>query len=202
MARTAASGFRFWRTLSGEAHQPVPIISRIANSTTLRVGDAVRINTGGFLVSAAVGETVAGILIGFSDEAGINPFSLGYSRSALTLTGDDTLATSATNQTRADFIYGEVVIDPNSLWLNDADEDLDATDIAGYFDIISSARVIDASTVSNANGQMQCVLWDPKGSSENPFGPATADASFGAFKINESQFAGNGLDTATAKRAA
>lgn len=202
MAYSASSGFRFYRTLSGEAHTPDPLPFRIANSTTLRVGDAVRVNTSGFLVAAAAGETLAGVLIGFRDQNGINPFSLGYSDGGVTLTDDDTLATSSTNQTRADFIYGEVVVDTNILWLNDADEDLDATDITAYMDSLAAGRQIDASTVSNASGQWQCVLWDPQGSSENPNGPATADASKGAFKINESQFYGNGLDTATAKRAA
>ena len=203
MAYTAASGFRFWRTISGETHTPAPFRFLIANSTTLRIGDAVRVNTGGFLVAAGVGTAISGVLVGFEDEQGITPFSLGYSAGGLTLTGDDTVATSATNQTRADNLYGQVIIDPagNILWLNDADADQARTNILMFFDSNATGRTITQSTASDANGQWQLMLWDPKGSSDVTGNPATADASTGAYRIAENQF-GLGIDSATAKNAA
>ena len=203
MAYTAGTGFRFWRSLSGAQHAPAPIPFRIANSTTLRVGDLVRVNTAGFLVTNGATAPPAGVLGGFANAQGINPFSLGYSDGGVTLTGDDTLATSATNQTRADYIDGLVTVDVagDLLWLNDASADLALTNLFQFYDVDSTSRQVDAATNGDANGVMQLIVWDPKGTSQIPDNPATADASFGAFRINESQFSG-GIDTATAKNAA
>ena len=204
MAYTAATGFRFWRSLSGETHAPQPIPIRIANSTTLRVGDAVRVNTAGLLVAAGVGAAIAGVLVGFEDESGINPFSLGYgSRGGLTLTGDDTLATSSTNSTRADYINGQVIVDVSGdmLWTNDADADQAQTNLFQFFDSDSVGRQVTQSTAGDANGQWQLMVWDPKGVSNIPYNPVAADASQGAYRIAENQF-GIGIDTGTAKNAA
>lgn len=204
MAYTASSGFRFYRTLSG-ADKPHPLPFRIANSTTLRVGDLVRVNNAGFLVASGDTGAVAGVLEGFVNKDGINPFSLGFSTaSGATLTGDDTLATASDNQTATDdYIQGLVVVDPagDVLWLNDADGDLAQTNVFQYFDSTSSGRTVSQSSASDANGQLQLILWDPQGTSNVPANPTTADASKGAFRIAENQF-GLGLDSATAKVAA
>ena len=204
MAYTAGTGFRYWQDIYGNTASPTGVPYRIANSTTLRVGDVVRVNTAGFLVTNGATAPTAGILVGFRDENGINPFSLGYgSRTASTLTGDDTLATSATNQTRADYINGMVAIDPAGimLWLNDASADLALTNLFQFYDIDSTSRQIDAATNGDANGIFQLIVWDPKGTSVEVNNPVAADASFGAFRMNENQFSG-GIDTGTAKNAA
>lgn len=204
MAYTAGTGFRYYRSLSGNTAAPLPIPIRVANSTTLRIGDLVRVNTAGFVVGAGVGGAVAGVLTGFTDEKGTNPFSLGYgTRTGSTLTGDDTLGTSATNQTRNDYINAEVIIDVagDMLWLNDADGDQAQTNIFQYFDVDSNNRQVTQSTASDANGQLQLILWDPQGVSNIPGNPAAADASKGAYRIAENQF-GIGIDSATAKNAA
>lgn len=205
MAYTASTGFRYWKSLSGNTATPTPIPYRIANSTTLRLGDAVRVNTSGLLVTAAAGEAIQGVLDGFTNQDGINPFSLGYSTggAGITLTGDDTLATSATNSTRAEYIVGMVIVDPagDILWLNDADGNQAQTNVNQFFDSDSNGRQITQSTAGDANGQWQLILWDPKGSSNEPNNPVTADASMGAYRINENQFS-SGLDSATAKNAA
>ena len=80
MAYTASSGFRYWRSLSANTAAPLPVPVRIANSTTLRVGDIVRVNTSGLLVSNGATSPAAGVLVGFSDHDVINPFSLGYDK--------------------------------------------------------------------------------------------------------------------------
>mgnify|MGYP001572747944 FL=1 len=203
MAYTAATGFRYFKSLSGATAAPVPIPVRIANSTTLRVGDLVRVNTSGLVVTAGVGNPVAGVLAGFIDQSGVNPFSLGYSGGGITKTGDDTLATSSTNTTRADYINAEVIVDVEGdlLWYNDADADQAQTNIFQYFDIDSVSRQVTQSTASDANGQLQLILWDPKGVSNVPGNVAAADASQGAYRIAENQF-GIGIDSATAKNAA
>ena len=204
MAYTASSGFRFYRTLSG-AEKAHPIPYRIANSTTLRVGDLVRLNTAGFLVASGDTGAVAGVLEGFVNKDGINPFSLGFSTaSGATLTGDDTLGTASDNQTATDdYIEGLITLDPSGdiLWLNDADAALAQTNLFQYFDSTDSGRQVAVSGASDANGQLQLILWDPQGSSNVPANPASADASKGAFRIAENQF-GQGLDSATAKVAA
>lgn len=203
MAQSAGTGFRFFKSLSGQAEAPTPIPIRIANSSTLRIGDLVRVNTSGFVVGAGTGGAVAGVLVGFVDEKGINPFSLGYNRGGVTLTNDDTLATSSSNQTRADYIRAEVIVDPagDILWLNDADSSLAQTNIFQYFDVDSNNRQVTVSSASDANGQLQLVMWDPEGSSNIAANIQSADASKGAFRIAENQF-GIGLDSATAKVAA
>lgn len=204
MADTASTGFRYFKSLSGNPAAPTPIRVKIANSTTLRLRDAVRVNTSGLLVTAGTGNPVGGILVGFVDEKGINPFSHGYgSRTGSTLSGDDQLTTSSTNSTRADYIEGLVIIDPagDILWLNDADDSLAQTNLLQHFDVDSSSRQITVSTASDANGQFQLVEWDPEGVSNVYGNPTAADASKGAFRIAENQF-GSGIDSATAKTAA
>ena len=204
MAYTAGTGFRYWKHINGNVAEPYGTPYRIANSTTLRVGDVVRVNTAGFLVANGATSVPAGILLGFQDENGINPFSLGYgSRTASTLTGDDTLAVSATNQTRADYINGMVAIDPSGemLWLNDASADLALTNLFQFYDIDSNSRQIDAATNGDANGIFQLITWDPQGTSVEVNNPVSADASKGAFRMNENQFSA-GIDTGTAKNAA
>ena len=204
MAYTASSGFRFYRTLTG-ADKPHPIPVRIANSTTLRIGDLVRVNTSGFLVAAGDTGAVAGVLDGFANKDGINPFSLGFSTaSGATMTGDDTVATASDNQTATDdYIEGLIIIDPagDVLWLNDASGDLAQSNIFQYFDSTGSGRQVNQSSASDANGQLQLILWDPQGSSNVPANATTADASKGAFRIAENQY-GLSLDSATAKVAA
>ena len=204
MAYTAGTGFRFYKSLSGNMAAPTPIPIRIANSTTLRIGDLVRVSTAGFVVASGDTNPIAGVITGFGDEKGINPFSLGYgTRTGSTLTGDDTLATSSTNQTRADYINAMVIIDPSGdiLWKNDADADQAQTNIFQYFDSTGSGRQVAQSSASDANGQLQLILWDPDGISNVPDNPAAADASQGAYRIAENQF-GIGIDSATAKNAA
>lgn len=203
MAYTASTGFRYWKSLNAAGEIPAPQRFRIANSTTLRIGDLVRVNTAGFLVGAGVGNPVAGVLKGFVDQRGINPFSLGYSGAGVTLTGDDTLATASDNTTRSQYITGEVWVDVsgNALWLNDADSDLAQTNVFQFFDVDSNNRQVTQSTFSDANGQLQLIEWDPQGTSNEPDNPVAADASKGAFRIAENQF-GIGIDSATAKNAA
>ena len=205
MAYTAGTGFRYWKSLGGNMAAPTPVQIRIANSTTLRIGDMVRVNTAGFLVASGASNPIAGVLVGFVNKSGINPFSLGFpTASGATLTGDDTLATASDNQTATDdYIYGEVIVDPagDILWLNDASADLAQTNLFQFFDLDSNSRQADQATVSDSAGQVQLIAWDPEGSSVFGDNVKTADASKGAFRIARNQY-GNLVDSATAKVAA
>lgn len=198
MAYTAGTGFRFYKSLSGNTAAPTPIPVRIANSTTLRIGDVVRVNTSGLLVAAPTTDAAAGVLVGFVDNNGINPFSLGYSKAGVTRTGDDTLATSSTNSTRADYILGEVIVDPagDILWLNDTSTALTQVDLFTFADSDSSARQLTTNSLSDATGQFQIMMLDPEAS-----GGATADTTKVACRLTRNQF-GLLIDSATAKNAA
>lgn len=200
MAETANTGFKYYKSLSGNMAAPTSIPFRIANSTTLRLKDAVRLNTAGFIVGAGVGGAVAGIVVGLEDENGINPFSLGYDVTGptVTLAGDDQITTSSSNQTSAHYMNARIVVDPagDILWLNTADSALARTNLFQYFDIDSNNRQVTVSTALDTNGQVQLIALDPEST-----GGATADSTKGAFRIVENQF-GLGLDSATAKNAA
>jgi len=193
MALSASTGFRLYGGI--DVANQVLLKFRVANSTTLKIGDLVRVNTGGFLVRAASGEVPAGVLQGVIDKDGTPPWTAFWVNNAgITITNDDTVASSATNQTRTDnYIQGQIAFDPagEALWYNDASAALAATNLFQFYDVASGNQVTEA-TRSDANGQVQLVSLDPDND---------GNASKGLFRINESQF-NAGLDTATAKNAA
>jgi hypothetical protein len=186
MARTANTGFRFFKSMFGHMESPVPNLFRIDNSKTLRVGDAVRINTSGLIVTAGASAAVAGICVGFVDENGINPFSLGYKTGnpGCTLTGDDILTTSSSNSSSAHYIQAEVILDPTGslIWLNKADGALAITNLFNLFVADSNSRQIASSSASVTDGQFQLVLLDPEST-----GGKTADTTMGGFRIAKRQ---------------
>ena len=194
MARTATTGFFFRRTLYGLEHPGLQSYV-IGNSATIKIGDAVRINTAGFLVRAAAGEAIAGVVDGLTDRNGVNVFSPRASGvTGTTLTPDDTIAVSATNQSDATReLRAQVIIDPAGICLfyNDADSDLAATNRYQFSDSNSTGNQIVLS-VSDSAAQWQLMVLDPDGD---------ADLSKGLWRIAENQF-GMMLDSATAKNAA
>lgn len=197
MAYTAATGFRYYGSISGMTTTPVPMLIRAGNSQTIRIGDLVRINTSGLVVACATGEVVGGVCTGLTDQNGVNVLGQGITNdTGATLTGDDTVTTASTNSSRANYVQVEVIMDVvgDILWLNDADSDLAQTNLFQFFDVASGRQVTVGG--SDANGQVQLIRLDPEAT-----GGATANASKGLFRINENQFSG-GIDSATAKNAA
>jgi hypothetical protein len=190
MAYSASTGFRFRRSLYG-GDLPAGLRFRVANSATIKIGDAVRVNNAGFLVRAAAGNPVLGILTGIVNNTGINVFGLGATTASATLTEDDQVATSSTNQTNnvaTGWIEGEVVVDPAGalLWYNDADDTMAQTNVCQFYDVVAASAQIDESSADDSSGQFQCVVLDPDGDS---------DASKGLFRIAEPQLlseVGNG----------
>lgn len=196
MAYTANTGFRYFKSLSGNTAAPTPVPIKLANSTTLRIGDVVRVNTSGLLVTNGASGVAAGVLVGLTDENGINPFGHGIENHyGVTLTGDDTLTTASDNSTRAHYIEGMVIIDPagDCIWLNKADGALTQTNLFQFFDIDASSRQIAASSASDTNGVFQLIFLDPEAS-----GGQTADSTKGGFRLVENQL-GLGIDSGTAK---
>jgi hypothetical protein len=192
MAQTAATGFRFRKNLSGALVSPPTVQLKVANSTEVRIGDSVRVNNAGLVVSAGATAPIAGIVMGIVDENGINVLGQGVTNNTgATLSGDDTVTTASDNTTRAHYIKVEVAIDPagNLLFYNDSDGSLAQTNLFQFFDADSAGRQIASGSASDSNGQFQLIELDPDGD---------GDASKGLFRIAENQF-GMSIDTGTAK---
>ena len=155
MARTASTGF----FLRGSLYGIEPAGSRdyvIANSATIKIADAVSMNEAGFVRRSAAGEAILGVCNGLVDRNGLNintPQASGLTGS--TLTPDDTIAVSATNQSDATReIKAQVMLDPAGvlLWYNDADADLAATNRLQFYDNNSTGNQITGSTNLDTNG--------------------------------------------------
>jgi hypothetical protein len=180
MAYSASTGFRFKKTFYG-SEQPAPLIYRITNSATIKIGDAVRIDDSGYVNVVGVGGPVGGICVGIVDENEINPLSFGYiNNTGCTLIPDDSVTAASDNETRTTgHVQAQIVIDPagSCLWYNDADGDLAVTNTFQLFDIVTAGQV-DAGTLSDTSGQFQLISRDPDND---------GDASKGLFRIAESQ---------------
>lgn len=197
MAKTAATGFTYFGSLTGSSATPIPEEIRAGDTQTIRIGDLVRVNTSGVVVACASGAVPAGVCVGLVDQNGINVLGQGVTNNTgATLSGDDTVTTASDNSSRVNYVKVQVVIDVvgDILWLNDADATLAQTNLFQMFDVASGRQVTVGG--SEANGQVQLMRLDPEAT-----GGATADASKGLFRISENQF-GLGIDSATAKNAA
>lgn len=196
MALSASTGFFMRGNLLGGANTIPSQDYIIAGSATIKIGDAIRINTSGYAVRAAVGEAIGGVAIGLVDLNGVNLFSpRAQGTAGATLTADDQVAVSATNASDATRnIKVQVQLDPAGLilWYNVADSALAQTNLFQMFDSVAAGNQITVGSASDANGQWQLIKLDPDGD-----GTTTK----GLFRVNENQF-GLGLDSATAKVAA
>ena len=196
MAKTANKGFFFRKGLNGLEHVgSMDLI--LAGSTTVTIGDLVRVNNAGLAVTAATSEPVAGVVVGLIDKNGTSVFSPradSVGIAGATLTGDDTLGTASDNATNgAKNLKAQVIPDVSGqlLFFNDADNTLAQTNLFQFFDVDSGDQVTVGSA-SDANGQVQLMGLDPDGD---------GDVSKGLFRVNENQF-GIGIDSGTAKVAA
>lgn len=185
MAKTASTGFIPRTHLYGSVAQSAAVNFRAANSATLVIGDAVRLNTSGLAVRAGAGVPVLGIVMGIVDENDINPFSLGYQNgTGATLTPDDTVVTASDNSSRAHYIKVKVLLDPAGqiLYYNDASGDLAQTNLGQLFDCVAGSSQIDQASASDTSGSFQLLVLDPDGD---------GDASKGLFRIVENQLVNN-----------
>lgn len=196
MAYSSSTGFRLRGSLSGQ-DVGAGFDFLIADSTTIKVGDAVRLDTNGDLVLAGVGNPVLGIAVALKDQNGLNLFTPQASGlDGATLTEDDQVQTASDNTSDATKnLQAEVMMDPagDLLWYNDADGNFtDPDDLLTLYDVLAASDQIDQSTASDSNGQFQLVKLDPDND---------GDASKGLFRIAESQL-GVGVDQGNALNAA
>jgi hypothetical protein len=164
----------------------------LLNSTTLKVGQIARVNTGGFAVPNGAANPALGRVAGLIDNNGIpvNAFQYDTGRTGHTNSSDDTVVTASDNQTRTTAVYAEIEVGLESiLFYNDANGDFGDTNLLQFFDLASTSDQVDQATGSDANGVMQLIQLDPDGD---------GDLSKGLFRINESQLQG-ALDSGTAK---
>ena len=158
------AGFSYKKSLlTKDAPVEIPFI--INNSEAVQIGDAIQVDTNGHAILATAGEEVAGIAVAVTD---YNDTAIDPDTSTL-----DTYTVASDNETVAKKKV-KLVMDKYSLFENDADEDLDLTDLMKFFNLIDE-NTIDASSVNANNGQFQLISLDPN------------DASKGLFRIAESQ---------------
>lgn len=192
MARTNSKYFEYRKNLSGNMAAPIPVKIKVANSTTIKRGQAVRVNTAGFIVPNGAANAALGIVAGLIDNNGVpvNAFQYDSGRTGHTNSGDDTVVTASDNQTRTLAVYAEVEVGLESvLFFNDANGDFADTNLLQFFDLVSTSDQVDQATALDTNGVLQLIQLDPDGD---------GDASKGLFRINENQLNG-ALDSATAK---
>lgn len=191
MARTNSKYFEYRKNLSANGAAPTPVKIKVANSTTIKIGQMARVNTAGFIVPNGAANPCLGRVAGLIDNNGVpvNSFQYGGA-TGHTNSGDDTVVTASDNQSRAVAVYAEIEVGLESvLFYNDANGDFADTNLLQFFDLVSTSDQVDQASASDANGVMQLVQLDPDGD---------GDLSKGLFKVNESQLNG-ALDSATAK---
>lgn len=203
MALSTAKGFRYRKSLISALDQPEPIQVIIANSTTLTIGEVVRVNTSGFLVANGVSGVAMGVVAGFVDSNGINPFSLVYDTTATGVTlapgnpgTQDSVTTSSTNQTQATKMLAEVIVDPSgtTLLYNLANSTvaLSQSNLLQFFNLTSDSMQVDTNTGSNTSGVMQLIQLDPD---------QDGNTAKGLFKLSTNQLS-DFISNGTAVRAA
>jgi len=167
-----ATKFEFKKSLSGGAERKLLCGAEtvIANSVELKVEDAVKWDTDGFIALATAGDKVLGIVEGVVDKDGIAIEPDADTLNTYTMASDN--ETAAAKMKRA-----SIDISKNSLYKNDASGDLTRTMIGQLFDLTDEDQ-IDQGTASDTSGQFQLIRLDPDNES---------DASMGLFKIAESQ---------------
>ena len=191
MAKSASTvyGFELERSVMG-SENPASLDYIIKDSSTVTIGDPVRLSTDGYVKRAAAGEAVLGICVGLVDKDGLNVFSpRAAGTTGATLTPDDTVAVSSTNSSDATrHLKAQVILDPAGylIWKNTASAALAQTNVGQLFDVGSTVGQIDQSVASDTNGQFQLVALDPD------------TTTIGYFRLVESQLA-VGIDQGTAK---
>ncbi len=172
-----AAAFQYRGQLNG-AENPVTLDILIGNSSTVAVGEAVKLDSvsnGGGVIRATAGSKVLGIIVGLIDSVGID-----LDNTAQTLDGTYTASSqtylSASDNTTVKKVKARVVVDENALWYNDTAATLTVAHLYKGCDL-TSATQIASTTPSDTVGAFLIMKVDPD---------ADADASKAIVKIAES----------------
>lgn len=185
MAKTNSRTFDYSKNLAGVPSTPTPVKVKIANSTTIKIGQMARVNSSGFAVPAGAANPVLGRVAGLIDNNGtpVNAFQFDSTKTGHTNSGDDTVVTASDNQTRSQSVFAEIEVGLESvLFYNDANGDLAQTNLFQLFDLVSTSDQVDQGTASDTSGQMQLIQLDPDND---------GDASKGLFRVAEPQLLGH-----------
>lgn len=191
VSSTSVKGFRYYKSLVG-VDMPNTLNFLIENSTTLTIGDAVRLDTNGAIKRcASTDPAVLGILAGLYDQTGqVSVFSPRIPSTAIagaTLTPDDTIQTASDNRTNGvKKLQAAVFLDVSGdilFWNQANNATLAQANIGQLYGLVSgNSGQIDTTTNSNSAGLFQLVSLDPDGD---------GDASKGLFRIVNQQFPTN-----------
>lgn len=174
------AGFNYRGQLSGGKENPVTLRVKIANSQTVAVGEAVKLQTlasGGGALRATAGSKVLGIVQGIVDANGIDLDNTSTSNYDGTFTSSTKTYSASSNNMTNKQVQALVVIDKNALWYNDSAGDLAAADQYKFFDITSATQIADQDG-SDTAGSFVLIKLNPDND---------GDASKGLFTIAESQ---------------
>lgn len=172
------AGFEYRGQLSG-AQDPVTLTVNIGNSGTVKVGDAVKMDTlsnGGGVTRATAGSKVMGIVVGIVDKYGIDLDNTDPQNYDGTWTSSSKTYVAASNNTTVKLVKALVVADDQSVWYNDSAGALVAADEFKFFDLTDQDQIADQNG-SDSAGAFVLVKRDPDGD---------ADASKGLFVVAES----------------
>ena len=165
-------GFQYARNMDGSAYVP-STLSRVGkDSVTFTLGDAVRINTSGYVDICEAGEYVVGVVAQVTDADGkaLDPDS--------GTIHDYTMPSTNSSSSSYGYLIHFIPALPHYLFWNDTDASLSATDFGQYFDLANEYQVDGDSNHDTTT--KTCRLWqyDPDGD---------ADVSKGLFNFVESQ---------------
>jgi len=173
-----ANEFQYRGQLNG-AENPVLITVPIANSQTVVVGRALKMQTlgsGGGVMPATAGSKIIGMCVGLVDSAGIDLENTKQVLDGTYSSSAQSYAAAADNMT-VKRVSAIVCIDKYSLWYNDTAGDLVAADELKFFDLASDSQVADQNG-SDSAGALVLIKRNPDGDD---------DASKGIFAIAETQ---------------
>ncbi len=185
VSSTSVKGFKTYKSLLG-VDSPLQLLFILENSTTVTVGDAVRLDTNGCIKRcASTDPAVLGIVQGIYDQTGqlgvFSPRISGTAIAGATLTPDDTIATASDNRTNTSKKLSVYVIPDQGevLYQNVANGALTQANIGSLFNIVTAnPGQIDQASASVTSGQFQLVSLDPDGD---------ASTSKGLFRIAQPQ---------------
>ena len=189
VSSTSIRGFSLHKSIDGSALNGANLEYIIDNSQTITLGDAVRIDTSGYVKRAATTGAIMGIVVGLVDANGINIFETGRvpatSIAGSTLTPQDTVAVSSTNTSDTTRnIKAQIPLDPEGalLWRNQANNTgLTVTNLLQFYNTTTAGQ-IDTTSNSDTAGQFQLISLDPDGDGVT---------SKGLFRICQQQMATN-----------
>jgi len=171
------AGFSYRKNLDGSNQAPTLLYVIAKQGIAFSVGDAVRINTSGFVDICDAQEGMAGVLVAIVTRKG--------TAKAVDAGSNDTWTTSADNQTVAMDMAVFIPALPNYLFFNDADGNGSEAHIGLFYDLANSYAVDEDTHSDTTQATVRLWEYDPN---------HISDASQGLFQVVESQFGQDSWD--------